>query len=94
MSYSHAITEFIWAPVRARRQRLAEFALAPKQILALPAAAAVLVCLEGELWLTRDGDSADYILAPGQRCAIGRGDKAAVQALRPSRLRLEGPPGG
>ena len=65
-----------------------ERALAKRQLLALPDANATLVCLEGELWLTREADSEDHILGPGRSFAIRRGDRAAVQALKPSRLRL------
>ncbi|GEM_PF-2325593 len=65
-----------------------ERALAKNQMLALPDESLTLVCLSGELWLTRDGDQEDYILGPGRSFVVRRGDKAAVQALRPSRVRL------
>ncbi len=66
-----------------------ERTLAKDQMFALPAADMRLVCLEGELWLTRDGDIEDYILGPGQGFDARRGDKVTVQALRPSRIRLD-----
>ncbi len=66
-----------------------ERSLAKDQMFALPAADTRLVCLEGELWLTRDGDFEDYILGPGQGFDAKRGDKLTVQALRPSRIRLD-----
>lgn len=47
-----------------------------------------LVCLSGALWLTRDGDQEDYILRAGDQFSVGRGDRAAVQALRPGSIRL------
>lgn len=65
-----------------------ERALAKNRMLALPDANLTLVCLAGELWLTRDGDSEDYILGPGQTFTVRRGDGTAAQALRPSRVRL------
>ena len=65
-----------------------EQALAKRQLLALPDANAKLVCLEGELWLTRNGDGEDHILGPGRSFAIRRADLAAVQALKASRVRL------
>ncbi|MDZ4251543.1 MAG: DUF2917 domain-containing protein [Sulfuritalea sp.] len=65
-----------------------EQSLAQGQLSLLPARELNLLCLAGELWLTRDGDAEDYILGPGQRLAIGRKDQAAVQALRASRFRL------
>ena len=64
--------------------------LAKDQIFALPAVDTKLVCLEGELWLTRDGDIEDYILGAGQGFVARRGDKLMVQALRQSRIRLGG----
>ncbi len=65
-----------------------EHALAKNQLLVMPDADTSLLCLEGELWLTRDGDIEDYILGPGKSFIARRGDKVAVMALRPSRLRL------
>ena len=62
--------------------------LAKRQLLALPDADATLVCLEGELWLTREGDGEDHILGPGRSFTIRRGDRAAVQALKASRMLL------
>jgi len=62
--------------------------LAARQLLALPDEDLVLTCLAGELWLTRDGDIEDYILGPGQSLTVRRGDQAAAQALKPSRVRL------
>lgn len=62
--------------------------LAIKQMMRLPTADLSVLCLEGELWLTRNGDQEDYILRPGESLAVRRNDQAAVQALRPSRLRL------
>ena len=67
-----------------------ERGLAKSQLLALPDMDMTLVCLEGELWLTREGDSEDYILGPGGSFTVRRGDRAAVQALRPSRVRIDG----
>ena len=65
-----------------------EQALARNQLLALPDADASLLCLDGGLWLTREGDIEDYFLSPGQSFAVRRGDRAVVQALLSSRIRL------
>jgi len=65
-----------------------ERTLAQDRLLALPNANVTLLCLDGELWLTRDGDIQDYILGPGQSFAARRGDRVTVQALRPSRFSL------
>ncbi|MBI5900415.1 MAG: DUF2917 domain-containing protein [Rhodocyclales bacterium] len=58
------------------------------RLLALPARDATLVCVAGEVWLTRDGDREDYILGAGSSLHLGQHDQAMVQALKPSRLRL------
>lgn len=39
-----------------------------------------LTALGGRLWVTRDGDLNDYVLDPGQRIAVGRGDQVTVGA--------------
>ena len=79
---SHA-TEFQDGMLESGRRQLAK-----GDMLVLPAIDATLVCLEGELWLTRDGDAEDYILGAGRCLHLGRADQAMLQALRPSRLRL------
>ncbi len=69
-------------------QGMKDVSLAANRLLALPPAALTVLCLEGELWLTRDGDYEDHILGAGQRFMVGRRDQATVQALRPSRVRI------
>jgi len=61
------------------------------QLRQLPARELTLLCLAGELWVTRDGDAEDYILGPGQHLALGRDDQAVVQALQASRMCLAAP---
>lgn len=73
---------------RSEMHTIVERALAKNQLLVVPDADISLLCLEGELWLTRDGDSEDYILGPGQSFDARRGDRIVVQALRTSRLKL------
>lgn len=65
-----------------------EHALAKDQLLALPDVNAQLVCLEGEFWLTREGDGEDYIVGPGRSVTVRRGDRAVVEALQAGRVRL------
>ncbi|MDP1611670.1 MAG: DUF2917 domain-containing protein [Sulfuritalea sp.] len=72
----------------ARQAAASEHDLARREMLMLPATCRQLIVLAGEIWLTRDGDAEDYILRPGQRLALGREDRAAVQALQASRFRL------
>lgn len=77
------------APVAPTRQAAtSDHDLARREMLMLPAASRRLIVLAGEVWLTRDGDAEDYILSAGDQFAVGAGDMAALQALRPSRVRL------
>lgn len=39
-----------------------------------------LQAVDQPLWVTRDGDPADHVLAPGERMAVARGDRLAVGA--------------
>lgn len=65
-----------------------EAKLAARGFLALPDEAQTFLCLEGKLWLTREGVFEDYILGAGKRFTIRCGDSIVVQALRSSRVRL------
>ncbi len=76
-------TEFQGGMLRHGRRELAK-----GELLALPAINATVVCLDGELWLTRDGDAEDYILGAGSSLHVKLNDQAVVVALKPSRLRL------
>lgn len=65
-----------------------EMALARNGFLALPAEATRLICLTGELWLTREGDCKDYILPAGRSFELAGSVRPAIQALSASRVRL------
>jgi Protein of unknown function (DUF2917) len=77
------VNKFRKGMLNAGRQELGQAELAT-----LPAIDATLVCLEGELWLTRHGDVEDYFLGAGGSLHLGRNDRAVVQALKASRVRL------
>ncbi|WNG40134.1 DUF2917 domain-containing protein [Archangium violaceum] len=49
-----------------------------------------LSCNEGSVWLTREGDSVDHILSPGQSLQVEGHGQVVVQALQPARLSLAG----
>lgn len=66
----------------------AERTLAKDQLLVMSNTRATLLCLDGMLWITREGDFEDYILGPDRSFTARHGDKITVQAIRPSRLRL------
>ena len=65
-----------------------ERTLARHEMMDIPEEDFTLLCLDGELWLTRHGDFEDYFLGRGESCSVRRGDGVAVQALKPSRVRL------
>lgn len=48
-----------------------------------------LSCQEGRLWLTRDGDSTDYVLTYGESMLIPRGDVVVVLAMQSGLLLAE-----
>lgn len=48
----------------------------------------VLLCLDGHLWLTQEGDTRDIVLDPGQTARIERDGLTIVQALSHARLQL------
>lgn len=50
-----------------------------------------LTCAEGTLWLTREGDTRDYVLRPGDTLRLEHAGHVVVQALRPSRFCLTAP---
>lgn len=54
--------------------------------------AVTVACGGGQLWVTRLGDSEDYVLEPGDRLHLRAGEEVAVQALRPARVSLSSVP--
>jgi hypothetical protein len=46
-----------------------------------------LAALQGNLWITQQGDSEDFVLRPGERFTITRPGKVVVQAMREARVR-------
>jgi nicotinic acid mononucleotide adenylyltransferase len=48
-------------------------------------------CDEGSVWLTREGDPVDHVLAPGETLQLDGRGRVVVQALQPARLHLSGP---
>ena len=47
-----------------------------------------LTCGDGQLWLTREGDTKDYVLGPGDTVRLEAAGHVVVQALRPARFCL------
>lgn len=63
------------------------------EMMSLRVSAAVTVaCGGGQLWVTRLGDSEDYVLDAGDHLHLQAGEEVAVQALRPARVSLTSPP--
>ncbi|WP_298833376.1 DUF2917 domain-containing protein [uncultured Piscinibacter sp.] len=58
-------------------------------LLYLSAPGAVAIGAEaGLLWITQDGHTQDWLLAPGDAALDARATRLMVSALRPSRLRV------
>ncbi|HKJ88512.1 MAG TPA: DUF2917 domain-containing protein [Gammaproteobacteria bacterium] len=52
----------------------------------------VVVCREGILWMTRQGDGRDHLLRPGMALPVGKRGRVLVTALAPdSALTLSRP---
>jgi hypothetical protein len=45
-------------------------------------------CVQGELWLTHDGDTKDVFLKAGQTHAVDKGSRMMLYALEPSGFEL------
>lgn len=57
--------------------------LQPGRALALDAACGTrVVCIDGALWLTQDGEAGDLVLAAGHSWTARRSGRIVVQALR------------
>ena len=66
------------------------FDLRKAQILRLhDASGAAIVCLQGELWLTQDGDFRDIVLAAGDSFVLDRAGVTLVTALSASSVCVE-----
>jgi len=63
--------------------------IARDKILEIKQALGVTIeCLEGSVWVTRDGDLRDVILAAGCAFNIDRKQRILIQALDAARVRL------
>lgn len=94
MSASIALPEGIVQTIRQRSIGVAarspqrwERSLGRRELFTLETTGRVTVsCLDGMLWLTLDGDGADYVLAPGQALRVPADQRAVIQALAESRF--------
>jgi hypothetical protein len=50
-----------------------------------------VVCTDGILWITQEGDLKDYILEAGERYVIARRGSVVVEACSDARLRIAPP---
>ncbi len=49
----------------------------------------IATCVEGRIWITRDGDRNEKVLAAGESFATPDRNRVILQALAPSRVSLE-----
>ena len=67
--------------------------LQPDECLRIESGAAVQVgCLCGVLWITREGDPVDSLVAAGQTMRLAPRGLTLVTALEPALLRVQDPP--
>jgi hypothetical protein len=52
------------------------------EIVKHPRPGMVVRCLEGELWITQDGDAKDVLLRPDESCVVRRGTQLMVHAVK------------
>jgi hypothetical protein len=59
--------------------------LKPGQLVALDDAAGTSVSTRcGSVWITEEGERADFVLVAGERRVIGRPGRTLIQAMQPS----------
>jgi len=56
------------------------------------AAGLIVKCISGMVWLTK-GDGMDYMIAPGRRFELAKGETALAEAMKACELRLGEPSG-
>lgn len=47
-----------------------------------------IVCLKGNLWVTQQGDAADYLLGAGERLVVSRRGTVLVQGISEAKTRI------
>lgn len=61
------------------------YTLARRELMALEHPRGFAIeCVEGELWITADGEAGDTILFAGQRLRLENRQKVVISALRPA----------
>ena len=54
-------------------------------------AGATVVCLQGDLWITQQGDGDDIVLRAGESLRLARNGRTLVQALSAARVAIQAP---
>jgi quercetin dioxygenase-like cupin family protein len=52
-------------------------------------AGATVACLQGDVWVTQDSDTADVVLSPGESLRLHKDGRTVVQALTDARVAVE-----
>jgi hypothetical protein len=47
-------------------------------------------CLEGDLWITQQGDSRDYMIGPGERFVVDAPGRVVVSSLHQAEIAMAG----
>jgi hypothetical protein len=75
--------------IALRVQRGAALCLPAGAVVALAGSRGLeVVCLDGECWLTREGDRRDYRLRAGVSAPLDATGRLVLQALKTSRVRV------
>ena len=70
-----------WLEPQSRRIRQSHELARRKTLTARFPECGRIFCAQGSLWITRDGDNADIVLADGDSLACGRHTRVVIEAL-------------
>ena len=72
-----------------KRMRQAVVEMQENRLLSIRERGVIVSCVEGRIWITRDRDPVDRLLAPGEAYEVVGARRVLIQALTAARVRLE-----
>ncbi len=72
-----------------KRMRQAVVQMQENRLLSIRERGVIVCCVEGRIWITRDRDPVDRVLAPGESYEVVGARRVLIQALTAARVRLE-----
>jgi hypothetical protein len=80
----------VGAPAQVKRAIPGEFDLPADTLRGFDAHPGARVrCVRGTLWLTQSGDAIDHVLGEGETFEVTSRGRVVIQALDPSRVRID-----